>query len=76
MFDKNTHFKQVCQLLLSLIVALWGKLSPRYLSHFALMTPYLSFDSVPKVTSNLEGFAWIHQSITGLIPQTQFALEC
>ena len=40
MFDKSTNFKQVCQLLLSLIVALWGKLSPRYLSHFALMTPY------------------------------------
>ena len=40
MFDKSIHFKQVCQLLLSLIVALWGKLSPRYLSHFALMTPY------------------------------------
>ena len=39
-FDKSTNFKQVCQLLLSLIVALWGKLSPRYLSHFALMTPY------------------------------------
>ena len=27
MFDKSTHFKQVCQLLLSLIVALWGKIN-------------------------------------------------
>ena len=40
------------------------------------VTSYLTQVQTFRPTSNLEGFVWSHQSITGLISQRQFAPKC